>query len=385
MKLLRVSKSAPRVAPVRCAAVAFSLVAATACGSEPAHDLDAVPFVDAVRTVRTGSFGTTIGLARTSDGVLHLLQGEAPAVTRIAPDGSIVDAAGEWGLAAGEYQNPVAIGARADSVWIVDRGTGRQTVYFDGALVRSDRLAMGESRHAVPLPQGAALGRLVDTGHDAPEAGPSSRVDHLVRLDDGTVVDTLAVLTTSSITTIRVFGSDRGGAVLSVGPSDFPLHAVDEGSGDLWVVERPFPRRSEARARLSRISPTGDTLASVWLRKSALPIPDAETAARLSERRAQLLPTLPWAEVEGFMPRPGYRAPASDFVVGSDGWMWLALEEVPGDAQRTWVLLDPAGTPRVRTRLPANFAGHAADGESIAGIVRDDGDGRWVESYRIEG
>lgn len=385
MKLLRVSNESFPPGLVRFAGVSIAVVWATACGSEPAHDLDAVPTVDAVRTVRAGSFGTAIGLARTSDGVLHLLQGEAPAVTRIAPDGSIVDAAGEWGVVSGEYQSPVAIGARADSVWVADRGTGRVTVYYDGAFVRTDRMVAGGMRYAVPLSQGAMLGRLVDTGHDGPESGPFSRVDHLVRVDDGSEVDTLAVLTTASTTTIRWFRPGRGGAVMSVGPTDFPLYDVDERTGDLWIVERPFPRRSEARTRLTRISSYGDTLATVWLRKEALPIPDTETAARLSERRAQLLPTLSWGEIEGFMPRPSWRAPASGFVVGSDGWMWLGLEEVPDDARRTWVLLDPSGAPRLRTRLPANFVGRAADRATLAGIVRDDGDRAWVESYRIEG
>ncbi|MEQ9569874.1 MAG: hypothetical protein RLN75_06760 [Longimicrobiales bacterium] len=391
---LRPSKFLLRGGEARLFALLGALAATAACTAEPAHDLDAVPFVEAVRTIHTGSFdegetafATVIGLARTSDGVLHLLQGQAPAVTRIAADGSILDSTGEWGLGPGEYQSPIAIGARGDSVWIVDRGTGRETVYFDGDFVRTARMEAGGVgfRYFTPLPDGGTLGRLVDTGHDGRESGAFSRVDHLVRVDgDGNVADTLAVLTTESTTTVRIFRAE-GGAVMTVGPSDFPHDQVDERNGDLWIVERPFPRRSEARVRLVRISPLGDTLAVVRLRKQALPIPDSETAARLSERRAQLLPRLPWDEVEPYVPRPAYRAPTSDFVVGADGWMWLALEARPEATDRVWVMLDPDGAPRYRTRLPAGFAGHAADRRSIVGVYRDALDVPAVETYRVEG
>lgn len=381
------------------------LVACAEGDVESGDPVDAAPLRSVVEELRIGSvedpdlgFTTIVGAAVDAEGRVFVLDAQERRVRVFDGDGEPLRSFGREGRGPGEFQTPTDIGVVGDTVWVADGLTGRITLFDPTGTVlatytpgmvqlESPSGALLLYRPAGLLSDGRIHATFVGTADPVPE--PIS-VPELAVDSAGGAMDTLWMR--------RHVGTDSR---VTVGSVELPVPTLqDEATlhvpaGELgrYVVERPAPVSSdEAAFRVLRVDPAGDT---AFVRSFSFePVRYSNAAERLEETARDLTRAL-GPNVAGDQDRvaqtlrssmevPEYHVPVSAAVAGASGSLWLRREAVDAPAHE-WLLLDPDGTLRGRTELPAGAMVRSAGGDVLWVSVRDELEVPWLVRYRLEG
>ncbi|MGE0555212.1 MAG: hypothetical protein AB7R55_17415 [Gemmatimonadales bacterium] len=73
----------------------------------------------------------------------------------------------------------------------------------------------------------------------------------------------------------------------------------------------------------------------------------------------------------------------TDLLVADDGSIWVETDQRPWLSERWFVVLDAAGTPTARIRIPRSFRIFQATGTSLVGVWREAGEADEVREYPV--
>lgn len=338
------------------------------------------------------AFSRIGGLTMDSHGRLYVLQPMENEVTVINPDGSLHQRIGRRGQGPGEFMMAAGLGWQADTLWVMDGLLQRLSWFLDGDLVRTRRfvspdLQPGERIAAQwPMSDGSRFTR-VSRRFEKP-AGHAENYFPLIRStpdeEGGRVVAVLRESYPSRFVLQHSQGTSYGSPLFS----DFPLQSTG-GSGErLAIVDRPFGTGPEALIRLTVLLASGDTAFSREYAVDVAPLTDRQWNERIREALAGVdRPTLPYgaAEVEEASRRPAHWPSATRVVMALDHRAWIALGESPSRDDRDWVVIDDAGAPLFRVRLPRAFRLYTASGDLLLGTWQDEFGVPYIHRYRIGG
>jgi 6-bladed beta-propeller protein len=370
----------------------FGVCAVSGAISAQALDLEAAPRREVSKALDLGAFDDPVlGFSRVSDvavgrdGAVYVVQPMEGEVTVLSQSGELVRRVGRRGQGPGEFVSPGAIGWRGDELWILDVGSKRVS-YFSG-----DELIDTHSYFAVVLGPRETLTsqmplqaqRFLGILSRRPDRGRGTRDNSapLIALDaQGKVVDTLGVLQESYPLRLQI-------GLTSTSPlfHDFPLFRVSRTGDAIVIVDRPFAEGSQNSIRLTKISARGDTVLTRDLTSPAIRLSDKMWRDRLALRESILEnSTISTKEYLEASRRPRAIAGVSGMVLGRDGWVWLAREQMLGAPHRTWVALDSYGIPQFAVDLPSDLRlYHALPGE-VWGVQPDEYDIPHVQRWVVE-
>lgn len=318
-------------------------------------------------------FGQIQGLVADAEGTIFVLDSQARELRIFDADGEHLRTVGRQGGGPGEFANPVGLAIHPDneSLWVVDPGNGRYSVFDrDGEFRTSHPRQI--AYFALPWPGGFDHdGHL----HDVVPGG-------LVRLDDqGVATDTLR-LPEDETPRIQVT-SDEGSRLMSlVPPFGTRMQWHFDPRGLLWTAVTDgfhFSAR-DFDGQVRRV-----------VRRPHDPVPvgraEGDSVARaMRELIGQVAQGS--AQVDGDMSAPSHRPAFSTFVVDHEGRLWVEPTRAP-DAPRELLVFDPEGgflgsmaiDPGLRLAFPrAHFSG-----DHLHAVVTDDLDMPYVVRYRIVG
>lgn len=298
------------------------------------------------------------------------------------------------GMGPGDLAAPTMLGWRGPgTLWVGDQRLGRFT-FFDVASGEVETIpyhAYVSDVHGttafeplVPLFDLRAAAIRIPSGTGA-ERG-AFRTMPLVALDTaGTVRDTLALLARAVRVAITAGLVDDG-----VLHRSHPLDRGDtwqfarDGSGAVIVQGRSWTGTGPAEYGVTRVNSEGDTLFHRRMAYGPRPVPngyfdrDIEESLDIpivADRRA-------FADaLREFLERARYFPPVARVKVGSDGTVWISGPDEGGE--RTWLVLDPAGTTIGRFRLPAAFRVSDANRTEAWVVEKDALDIPYVARYEI--
>jgi len=350
-------------------------------------DLDDLPNYGVEAVVEFGAidhpvhaFSRIGGLAVGPDHQLYISQPEHGDVVVLTPEGDLVRRIGRAGDGPGEFRSPGTVGWHGDTLWVTDAVSRRITWFHGGELVRSVRPPGVETTRAesalvtYPAPGGSAI--VLVRRNPGPQGLASNHNGYLIRIgpeEEG--ADTIGVLHENYPVNSYI-------GLTSTSPlfHDYPRHRVHRSGEWVVVVDRPFPEGDRGELRVHRVEHTGDTTYSVRLEGDAVPLEDSHWDERMEGRSFTRISPSDFLAAQR---RPANHAPASRLVVGGDGWIWIAREDLPEAVNREWVALDPGGTPRFRTTLPGDFQLADTNGGRLWGVIPGRFDEPIVRSYRV--
>ena len=383
---------APRLGSTLAAVLLVEALAAHPAMAQ-AVDLDALPLRQVEITAQFGeidhpelAFSRIADLGVGPDGHLYLAQPQDSRVTVLTRDGQVVRHIGRRGSGPGEFMSPGMVGWFADTLWVLDTGTRRATLFHGDEVVRTQQQraiepTLAESVAAVfPEPTGASL--VLVRRNPGPQGRAPNHNGYLIHVDPaGERHDTVGVLEENYPVTTYL-GNLRTPPLVQ----DFPhLGVLRSGEGAV-VVDRPFPEGPRSEIRVSRMDTRGDTLFTIRLEGDAVPFEDRHWVERFRARASAFEQRGSSVDPDDFLTaqeRPAYHAPASHLVSGSAGWTWIAREDLPDHDEREWVALDPEGVPQFRVLLPSTLRMYDADGEEVWGVIPGRFDEDIIRGFRI--
>lgn len=387
---------------MRSARLLVALVFAAACGAESASE--AVPAWSLEEDLRIGSLDdaeTSLTMVTNIEtgpgGDIYVAQPLDRQIRVFAPDGTARGIIGRPGEGPGEFGSVMALGWRADTLFVADGGNRRVSFFnADGTfLVDISWLNMQTPR---PELQPNVPGILLDDGTailqyrssaDAVvrgdvEARPWVRVDRTAILLD-TVWDAPVGGNTFTITIGRTGQLFTGQPWLTD-----PIFLPSPDGDPLYVVNPLPPNDADATFTVLRVTSTGDTLWTRSLAFDRIPI----TAERADSARAVMEESL-----EGFRERIGMAPselrskvaeatrlppvvpPVRRGFVATDGSLWLQREDRPG----SWTVVGTDGATRAHVVVPDGIQLMHVDGDAVYGTVTDEFDVPYVVRLRISG
>lgn len=368
-----------------------------ACAGETASD--ALPVWTLEEDLRIGSLdeaATSLTMVTSievgPDGRVYVAQPLDRQIRVFDANGAPAGVIGRPGEGPGEFQSVMALGWRADSLWVAD-GQARRTSFFDpeGAFLGDVTWLNVKTPREELLP--AVPGILLDDGtailqfrsfSDAVTSG-AVKARPWVRVDRrGEMLD--------SVWDAPVGGNQltiayEGGALFTVQPWRTDPFLVPAGSGDPLYIVDPMSGAG-AFVRATRIDTHGDT---AWVRdvpSTAIPI----TAERRDSARDTLV-----ARLESFRERRGASVgelrgwvdeamrippvvpPVVRGTVASDGALWLERADRPG----TWTVVNGDGDVLADVRVPDGVRLLRVDGDAVYGTVTDEFDVPYVVRLHI--
>jgi hypothetical protein len=365
------------VARLGCALATLWLAASACSEAEPAPATIAeAPLWAAEVDLRIGSFDDSVTMLTMpfailggERGLFYVSQPQDGNIRIHEADGRLVKTFGKAGEGPGEFGMPGFmgwIGGAKDTLWVSDFRLPRVSWFLaDGTFVRTTQITTEPYKEVMRmqvqsvLADGTALGRpsypsqmLADGSITSipilhfPLAGgsaePAAETEALhgqlsISLGDGTSYSNQPfgddALTTTSGSHERVFIVDRRAATSA----------------------------TDARFRLTVITPAGDTVLSRDYPYEALQIPQAERdsvlaaaidrvagfASRVGASRADAE-----SEVKKHLFLPDFRPPFQSMTAASDGSIWLQWTRVPGDTENHWLGIDADGDLIAKLDLP---------------------------------
>ncbi|HRP08152.1 MAG TPA: 6-bladed beta-propeller [Gemmatimonadales bacterium] len=334
------------------------------------------------------------------DGRILVTQTQDGQIRVFGPDGASLGSLGRPGEGPGEFSRLTRIGWIGDSIWALDPGLGRITIFDpDTGLVRSftspGTRAQGASDgnplaifvQAV-LPDGSLRTLVaVPKGVTPPDwaADVDSGSNHYVRFaQDGEVIRRVAVqapdqcertfaIGTSGVGSLRIplcpspLSNDWDGAV-----TDFLAFAEVVPGADL----------DQTSYRVAMLRYDGDTVFVREFPYQPLPVTDSIRDSVL-ERVNKSMEGMPPAYVSA---RPSYEMPTTlpplrRLLIGRDSTLWLEEEDVA--PEHRWKVLDLRGDPVGVVTVPAAVRLLVAQRDMVWGAETDENDLEGIVRMRV--
>jgi hypothetical protein len=341
-------------------------------------------------------------LARGQDGSLFLTDQRFPALFHLAPDGRLLRILGRRGGGPGEFTSIARMGVVGDSVWALDMGWRRLTLFPVAgqgvATIPLQELAgrgctgeLSSGRLCVPL--GFADRNTMYLGeHVIAVPGRVTPNDHgmlfRARRADFAVVDTVFEypLRRAPMT----FRFRDAAAQLNQPFTDDPLAVHASNGRYVALVERlaaTAPGRTEFSVTLADGQGRELYHAAIPYRPAPLEgrTVDSAIARILDVGAEQRIPSpLTRDSLLAKLYRPRFHPPVRQAVVGQDGTVWVQVVEAgqaPGRAE--WRGLGPGGDELARVTTPPTFRLLEATLTQLWGVEGEWGDVPRVVRYQV--
>lgn len=313
------------------------------------------------------------------DGTVAVIDERAMYVSYFDSDGEFLRTFGGPGDGPGEFNGPALLGLRADTLWIFDERQQRVTsVHGGGVLGEVVTIEAGNLRHGgVGLLPGGGLIAAADLLFSE----PPTDMDDLMRFDaaylrigrGGEVIDTILVvpgneaIVRATAQTVEIMGP-----ILSRGLS----HAIWNGR---------LVQSSQEQWEIGVYDPDGTLRRLIRRPDVDLAVDPASYAALVDDRVSSAPdPARPGLRVlYEEMPRAGDRAPFTDFLVDSEGFLWVR-DFVYGPDAVEWSVFEPQGAWLGVVRFPDGFRPTQILEDRVTGVWTDDLEVEHARLYPLE-
>lgn len=342
-------------------------------------------------------------LARAPDGSLYLADHRYPAVLQLEPSGALRRIIGRSGAGPGEFHAVMQVGVRGDSMWALDPGRVRISLFPKGGLGVTT-IPYGPYARELPaarrpvarlgmpltlLPDGGFLVEEVVLSRDNPTAGATHAL--LIRTSrDLEVEDTVARY--SFVHRAMHFRFREGEAHLNQPFSDDPIPAFSADGRYFALVSRDAAAGNTAQTFTVSLMRNGRTPVYTHQVKYR-PLPLSERAVDsvvklIVEPAGPGSPRIPLNadSIHRKLFHPRYLPPVERVVVGQDGVVWLKVNFAGGVAARAeWLALGLDGKEIARVTTAAGFRLLEADRATLWGVEGDPFDVPVLVRYKVEG
>jgi hypothetical protein len=340
------------------------------------------------------TFSQPLVLAR-GDGSLYVLDRGNHEVRVFDTRGRHVRTFGREGAGPGEFLGASTAGWLADTLWVSDALQTRTTFFMpNGSVLRTVGPAVRASTRYMPglteavLADGSSLVLARPLQPRSPtEATDVSRLP-VLRVPKSGPPDTVAWRDLRN-RMVRVSLGNRRLMLLQPW-DDSPLLAVSTNGRVIVMLTRPAAVRPEnARFRVTRLTPAGDTTFSRSFLYTPVPVPSGwvsswadETAGVISagrgntERNSLAAALSRGAYVPKFMP------PVTAVVAADDGTVWLRRED--RGALVAWTVLGLDGLPLADVNAPSGLEIQQVQRSHVWGVMTDEMDVPYIYRYRIQ-
>jgi len=342
-------------------------------------------------------------LARAPDGSLYLADHRYPAVLQLEPTGALRRIIGRSGAGPGEFHAVMQVGIRGDSMWALDPGRVRVSIFPTGGrgvttipfgvLARElPASTRPQARVGMPLallPDGGFLLEEAVVSRDNPAAGATHAL--LLRTSRQLeIADTVARY--SFRHRAMHFQFREGEAHLNQPFSDDPIPAFSADGQYFALVHRDAANGSNGQhfsVSLLRNGREPVYSRRVSYRPRPLPERAVDSIVRMfTEPADPNWPRTPLTadSLRRKLFRPRYYPPVDRVVVGRDGVVWLKLQVAEGAAARgEWLALGPDGKEVARVTTAPTFRLLEADRNTLWGVEGDPFDVPVLVRYKVEG
>lgn len=325
-------------------------------------------------------------------GRVYVLQPDLRVVQVFDSSGKRVRVIGRRGSGPGEFQFPLRLGLKQDSLWVWDPTSARISVFDEGGRLQRT-ISLGTVGSARLLASGEVAIKRYD--EDAVRDGGVARLRApLLRYSaGGAIVDTLLHLDADSVGPLRI----PVAAGMAQGQQPFtttPLWAVSPSGTSLVLVERNLASRpGDAIYRIRRVSTAGQVIFVREVKYTARRLEDADLeavvdawVARLtsSERGRPSSGTVRRDQVRRAIYRPATLPPVGDILIGSDDSIWLRRVDSRSGNTASWIRFDATGRSIGEVEAPVEAQLMRASATHVWAVVRDTDGVPAVVRYRVQ-
>jgi hypothetical protein len=391
--------------------------------------LDDLPLLTASEELRMGDrddpeagFSRVNGIQVDRDGRLYVFEGTESRIRVYSPDGALLHRIGGGrGEGPGEFQGSTRFGMAGDTVWAIDNGLLRITLFDrEGRLLSTGRF----ERLPIPLPNtfgfiipwtmgpdGGFVGyfAMIGTAPELPrtEVSPTDPIPWPFVVFDasGQITDTIGWADrppprlwrppSEAGPGMRFADVEGARRMVPSPPSRLPWTLPHE-DGLVTVTAVPPEDAAEAVIRATRVGHEGDTLYDLHLRYDPAPWSPAELdsiAAREARGessgpvgQAPSAPPANWQAIaralRAEMDFPRYQVPVLYPWLANDGTLWIRMRVDDPEVGR-WVLVEPDGGLRGVVSLPSGVRPMWSHGDTLWAVEPDEVDVPWVVRFRI--
>lgn len=378
-----------------------------ACGQQAGGDgphVDELPLLSHAEEVRIGSVDDPVGgfsqirQVRVSQrGSVYVLDGMSRDVRVFNSDGQLLRVIGGPGQGPGEFAAPTGMGLLGDTLWVLDPQARRLTWFGpDGDVLHT----MGTA--GIPFESGVPGVRLsisptrprgdgfVESDRSIMVMGEREirpyRYPVLLFDRQGEVVDTIRWETADENAVSFRIGNRQGYA-----PALRPASPMEIVAGDgKFVVEWSVPDNGpDGLLSIISLGSAGDTVYTVSLRYTPVPVP-AHVLDSLVTPMLVIAGSMGATEREmdgalrSAIQLPAHRPPVRSVRTAGDGSVWLQLNTPDNDGFADWVVVDAAGVPYGRVRLPARMQVHHSALPAVWAVELDEFDVPWLARLRVQ-
>ena len=327
----------------------------TGCGPEDAGQHPAAPHLAITETTSFGSeegegaLSAVFGVAESHDGRVFISEPQFSRVVEFGSDGSFVGILGRAGDGPGEFRFPGWLSWRGDTLGVLEFQRGISLFSPDGTFHDRISFQLPDPFSSFPvrplfLLDDGSVAALAPVSPNAAIASGATRESWLKTSRDGTVLDTLAVISLRGRDySIRHRGDARSGPH----PLAWGSIVAAPPSGTSLVIAGRVPATNALAAtyRVLRIGLEGDTTIQADVRYLPARVPQAakdsiaEAIAESWSRRAEASISTLAAAVREQIDWPEYQPPITAVLAGSDGSIWVR-REILGLTVVRWDILD---------------------------------------------
>lgn len=316
------------------------------------------------------AFGDVISLAVDDPGRIYVADLGANTIRVFSPRGACLQTVGREGSGPGEFAMLAGIVRSPHSLWAMDAGAHRLTVFDSTGAVRASRWLGPPMSARFPWPL-----RVDNDGRVHRWAVPfvvpdgtirTSRPTFLVRHENGEMLaapDTFRVPRLDR--PVETYSRTAGNLSETAPVPHSPAVTLDvDRDGDVWLA-------NQAIFDLHKVTYQGDTTKTVRLRRPPPPL-----EGRDRQRIAAAIGVPPDK-------LPENKLSLRSIHSGANGWLWVATET---GAVREWDVFDEDGVyiGRIASPVPLDTRPPPLFGaETIVGVVRDPLDVQYVVQLRI--
>ncbi|MEO8635132.1 MAG: hypothetical protein ABI587_07635 [Gemmatimonadales bacterium] len=321
-------------------------------------------------------------------------------VFELEASGSLRRTIGRSGGGPGEFYAVAMLGFRGDSLWALDAGLNRVSLFpLDGAgrplVIRLrgvvPRAGSGPADYAFSgMPESMLSdGTMLTTQQEGDRSKPVASQIHVFRTGrDLAILDTLGVISQQHAV---IFTEWTDGASFIMQPfNDMPIFTAAPDGSLVVEVER-MASASSAETSFRLVGRNGSAMPlftrDITYRPRRLRNADIERAlAIFSDPGVKLPGPVTVDSIRSKLYRPGFFPPVREVHVGRDGTTWLRVNFADSPATGVdWLVLSPRGFPLARVTTPADFRLMEADRHTLWGVEGDPLDIPVLAKYVVEG